>query len=93
MWKKRRFQTLSHPLDVKQVKTGESNVFGDLANQRIDFKGVQSNLQSRKNYRSENKRLEMEISMKNSNTKAIQSWFSQNSFVYNILKDLCQKFW
>ena len=50
-----------------------NNVFDDLANQKTEFLGLQSILQSRKNYRSDNKRLEMEISMKNLNTKAFQS--------------------
>ena len=38
-----------------------NNVFGDLANQRIDFWGVQSNLQSNINYRRNNMRLELEF--------------------------------
>ena len=38
-----------------------NNVFGDLANQRIDFKGVQSKLQSKINYRRNNKRLETDF--------------------------------
>ena len=70
-----------------------NNVFGDLANQKTEFLGLQSILQSRKNYRSDNKRLEMKISMKNLKIKAFQCWFIQNSFTCDILKDLCQKFW
>ena len=69
-----------------------NNVFGDLANQRIDFKGVQSNLQSNKNYRSDSKRLETNFLIKINEIKDFQDYFSPNLFTYKILKDLCQKF-
>ena len=67
--------------------------FGDLANQETEFMGVQSNLQSYFNYRSENKRLEMNFKLKSDKIKDFQECFSSNSFYYNILKELCQKFW
>ena len=70
-----------------------NNVFGDLANHKTEFVGVQSNLQSNFNYRSENKRLEMNCMVKSDKIKDFQECFSSNSFYYNILKELCQKFW
>ena len=93
MWNNAPFRTLSHPTDVKQPLTLGNNVFGDLANQRIDFNGVQSKLQSKKNYRSDNKRLEMKFFVENNEFKDFQDCFIPNSFTYKILKDLCQKIW
>ena len=58
-----------------------NNVFGDLANQSIDFKGVQSNLQSEKNYRSDNKRLEVEFFV---NQSISYQPFNGNPLIYDI---------
>ena len=84
------FRTLSYLLDVKKLMFVR---FVDLANQETDFMGVQSNLQSYFNYRSENKRLEMNFKLKSDKIKDFQKCFSSNSFYYNILKELCQIFW
>ena len=64
------FCTLSYPLDVKKLMFVR---FVDLANQETDFMGVQSNLQSYFNYRSENKRLEMDFYVKNDKSKSFKN--------------------
>ena len=64
-----------------------------VANQTTEFEGVQSKLQSILNYRSDNKRLETELSVKKYKIKVFQVNFSDNLFNYNELKNLYQKFW
>ena len=58
-----------------------NNVFGDLANQRIDFWGVQSNLQSNINYRRNNMRLELEFFV---NQSISYQPFNGNPLIYEI---------
>ena len=74
-------------------ETSENYVFGDLANQTTVFVGVQSNLQSKKNYRSDNKRLEMKFFVKKYEIKDFQGFNSANSSYCQKLKDFHQKFW
>ena len=64
-----------------------------VANQTTEFEGVQLKLQSIVNYRSDNKRLETELSVKKYKIIVFQVNFSDNLFNYNELKNLYQKFW
>ena len=63
-----------------------------VTNQTTGFVGVQSNLQSNFNYRSDNKRLEMNSLVKSDKLKVFQGYNSFNSSYYHKLKDLYQKF-
>ena len=54
-------------------------VFGDLANQKTESKGVQSKLQLKINYRSKNKRLEMKFYKKKYKFKEFRGFNSVNS--------------
>ena len=57
-----------------------NNMFGDLANHKTEFVGVQSNLQSNFNYRREKKRLELNFYVKTYKIKVLQECFIHNSF-------------
>ena len=51
-------RSFSYSFSPTWFETTDMCTFHDLANQTIDFIGIQSNLQSTLNYRSDNKRLE-----------------------------------
>ena len=73
--KKKLVSILSlYPSYVRTYETADDDVFllfNNLANEKTDFEGVQSNLQFKKNYWSDNKRLETKFSIKNDKIKAI----------------------
>ena len=77
----------------QKAKQHQSKHFHTLSNQTTEFEGVQSKLQSILNYRSDNKRLETELSVKKYKIKVFQVDFIDNLFNYNELKNLYQKFW
>ena len=77
---------------MKQVKQHGNSVFGDLANQRIDFRGVQSKIQSYLNYRSKNMRLEVKFLVKSEEIKLFSSFNCANLSYYQELKDFHQTF-
>ena len=64
-----------------------------LANQTTDFEGVQSNLQSKINYRSNNTRLEMKSNVKNYRIKVFQGCNIHNSFLLSTIDRLMSKIW
>ena len=66
-------------------------MFGDLANQKTDFKGVQSKLQLKINYRSKNKRLEMKFFMKKHKFNEFKGFNIANLSHYHELNDFHQK--
>ena len=59
-----------------------------VANQKKEFKGVQSKL----NYRSNNMRLEMKFISKSDKIKDFQGFYSFFLSFYRELKNFCQKF-
>ena len=57
-------------------------------NHKTDFVVVQSNLQSKKNYKRNNMRLEMKLLQEKWNIKDFKGFHSDNSFYKHELKNL-----
>ena len=87
---KQKQRKLVSTLFLTHMTFASSTIY--LANQKKEFKGVQSKLQSKLNYRSNNMRLEMKFISKSDKIKDFQGFYSFFLSFYRELKNFCQKF-
>ena len=77
---------------MKQLTFVQNNFFRDLANQTTEIVGVQSNLQSKENYRSDNMRLERKFVSKSEKIEAFTPCFCSVFLKTKIVSELYRNF-